>query len=77
MALDKAIEKHVSKLEPTCTVALLLEKLTITDQVTLKKALDGGIPTSAIVRAIRDEGYKMSENTMNAHRQGKCRCVTK
>lgn len=77
MALDKALERQTSKLESGCTVALLLEKLTITDQVTLTKALDSKIPTSAIVRAIREEGWKMSDNSMNAHRQGKCKCVTK
>jgi len=77
MALDKAIEKHHYKHSTVCTVAVLLENLSQEDKSTLLNAIKVGIPTSALVRALRDEGHKMSDNSFNAHRQERCKCAKK
>jgi hypothetical protein len=76
MALEDAIKQHLY-IKDTCTFTTLAEKLNDKDREALIKAIESGIPTSTIAHALRSEGYKIGEPTINAHRQGKCRCATK
>lgn len=76
MALDKALEKQQinRKQNLPCPFILLRDKLNDKDKATLDKAL-GTIPDIAIARALQDEGYKMSKDSLGNHRRGICRCA--
>ena len=75
MALDVTLAKHVFKKPTVCPVSLLIEKLPTADKKVFLDALANGIPTHPLVYALREEGYKMSDNTLAAHRNGKCKCA--
>ena len=75
MSLANSLEKHLVTKSNLCTVGDLLLKLDKEDQATFIEALTNGKPTHSLVRALRDIGYKMSDNSLNAHRQGRCKCV--
>jgi hypothetical protein len=74
MALSDSIKKHAAKKADACTVALLIETMPEADRKVFTEHLKNGFPTNPLVMALREEGYKMSDNTLNAHRQGKCKC---
>ena len=76
MSLKDNIKKHEFVIEK-CPLGRLIDKLTPDDQTTLLEALNKGIPTTTLVSALREEGYKIGEPCFNVHRQGKCRCTTK
>ena len=74
MGLAEAIESHKSRSADVCAVGLLLSKLSESDSAAFLTAVEKGVPTHSIVLALRQEGYKMSDNTLNTHRQEKCKC---
>jgi len=75
MSLAKSLEKHLAGKSNLCTVGNLIKDLSEEDHKTFTEALDNNYPTHSLVRALREIGYKMSDNSLNAHRQGKCKCV--
>ena len=75
MSLAKSLEKHLVIKSNLCTVGNLLNELSEEDRATFTGALADGKPTHSLVMALRDIGHKMSDNSLNAHRQGKCKCV--
>jgi len=77
MALSDAIQAHVKKESNLCAVGLLIEKLSEGDRKTLLDAIANGVSTHALVLALRQEGYRTSDNNFNTHRQGNCKCPTK
>ena len=74
MDLEKAIEHFRYKSEGMCTFALLIEKLVDSDKKILLDNLAKGTPTITLVSALRSQGYKIGEPTVNLHRQNKCKC---
>jgi hypothetical protein len=76
MALEDAIKEHTNnKNDSVCAVGILIESLSETDKVTLVNAINNGVPTHSLVLALRQEGYRSSDNSFNTHRQGKCKCA--
>ncbi len=57
-----------------CPYKALYESLTKEDQKALDKAWERNIPTSLIVKALRQEGHKTSSDSIRAHRKGDCQC---
>jgi hypothetical protein len=76
MALSDAIKKHSFSKPNVCAVGLLIQTMPEADRTTFLDHLEKGYPTNPLVMALRDEGYKASDNTLNAHRQGKCKCAS-
>lgn len=74
MGLGETLDKYSKKSRPKCSVAALFQVLSAEDKKILQKALDNDYPTHPLVYALREEGHKMSDNSMNAHRSGKCKC---
>jgi hypothetical protein len=75
MALKDAIDKQMLKKNDTrCSVQILIDSLSEADRKVLLEAFDSGMPSHPLVYALRSEGYKSSDNSMNAHRAGKCKC---
>ena len=76
MGLSEALSKQMARANnDKCSVQILIESLSEDDRKVLQEAFDKGMPTHPIVYALREEGYKSSDNSMNAHRQGKCKCL--
>jgi hypothetical protein len=76
MSLDKAIAQHLYKGDVYCNTGSVINKLPKEDKEVLLKALADGVPTHTLVLALRQEGYRTSDNTFATHRAGKCKCPT-
>lgn len=74
MALADSIEKHSTKSESKCTLAIILEMLDAKDRKDLLDHILKGTPTMTLVAALRSEGYHIAESTFNNHRSGRCKC---
>jgi hypothetical protein len=74
MALSEAIQQHKVKISPKCAVGQLVDALPAEDKKTLTEAIKNGVATHTLVLALRQEGYKTSDNNFNLHRQGNCKC---
>ena len=74
MALSDSIERHTSKSENKCTLAIIFDMLNETDRTELLTHLKKGTPSATLVSALRSEGYHIAEATFNNHRNGRCKC---
>jgi hypothetical protein len=75
MDLEEAIEHFSFKDEGMCNLAVIMQDLTDKDKKVLNDALAKGIPSTTIASALRSEGHKIGEPTINLHRRDKCRCT--
>lgn len=57
-----------------CAYRALYDRLSKEDQKALDKAWEKKIPLSLIVKALRAEGHKTSQDSLRAHSKGECRC---
>lgn len=76
MALSETLDSFAnrSRKQKDCPWMALYESLPKEDQRALDKALERGIPLSLIVKALRQEGHKTSNDSLRAHRKGDCKC---
>jgi hypothetical protein len=74
MALSDSIERHTTKSESKCTLAIILEMLDKKDRAELLSHIRKGTPSMTLVAALRSEGYHIAEVTFNNHRNGRCKC---
>lgn len=74
MGLSEAIKQHEVKINPKCAIGQLVDVLPEEDKKTLLEAIKNGVATHTLVLALRQEGYKTSDNSFNLHRQGNCKC---
>ena len=57
-----------------CAYIMLLENMKEEDRIALDEAWKKGISQRIILRALRSEGYKTSNEAMFNHRTGNCKC---
>ena len=76
MSLAESIEKYRFESTYQCPWVKMYNKLTNEDQEAINKALANNYATTTIITALRQEGYRIGEPSLNHHRQGKCRCLT-
>jgi hypothetical protein len=57
-----------------CVYVLFLESMKKEDRKALEDAWEKGISQRVILRALRTEGYKTSNEAISNHRTGNCRC---
>lgn len=76
MALSETLDNFANRPRASkdCPWKLLYESLSKEDQKALDKAFQKGIPTSLIVKALRQEGHKTSSDSLRAHLRGDCKC---
>jgi len=75
MALIDSIDKFTNKDRGDgCNVPVVLAKLNAEDKKALLDAIAKGVPTSTLTSALRAEGYKLGDATLNKHRKGECVC---
>jgi cell division inhibitor SulA len=73
MALsDKLTE--LTTVNTKCAYIMLLENMKEEDRIALDEAWKKGISQRIILRALRSEGYKTSNEAMLNHRSGNCKC---
>jgi hypothetical protein len=74
MSLEENIKKHLFDRNNKCSWTVLYEQLSEADKKVIDNALANNYATVTIIAALRDEGYRMGEPTLNQHRRQKCRC---
>lgn len=57
-----------------CAFQALYDRLSEADQKAIDGAIVRKIPTSIIVKALRQEGHHTSSDSARAHLKGECRC---
>ena len=57
-----------------CAFQALYESLSKVDQKAIDAAFEIKMPTSLIVKALRQEGHKTSNDSLRAHLKGQCKC---
>jgi hypothetical protein len=81
MSLKNTIEqfrwKQVEKGCPYANFLELLAQENKEDAKSLEEAVNKGIPATTICKALRAEGYRLAEISINEHRRGVCRCHNK
>lgn len=77
MALTDNIRKHErsNHNDFRCTVPEVLSQLSKTDQDAFLEHLARNKSINVLCVALREEGYKISEKKVSAHRNGTCLCV--
>lgn len=73
---DRIAEQNVGvRRGPSCHVSHLLDQLPDRDRDDVLEALDNGtVTTTAIFRALRNDGHATSLSSLARHRRGDCRC---
>ena len=74
MGLQDSIEERTSIRFTVCAASKLFAKLSKEDLEALTNAVNKGIASRTLVESLAREGYKISNETFNAHRYGRCRC---
>jgi hypothetical protein len=72
MALKDRIAKET--LKQPCAYILMVNAMKAEDQKALAEAWAKGISQRIILRSLRAEGYKTSNEAILAHRSGACKC---
>jgi hypothetical protein len=60
-----------------CPYMTTVNSMTAEDQKTLEEMWAQGISQRTILRLLRAEGYKTSNEAIMAHRKGECKCPKK
>ena len=76
MSLAKRIEEislivHGNK----CPYQLMVDAMKPEDRKTLEAAWEQGISARIILRSLRSEGYKTSNESIANHKTGNCKCL--
>lgn len=72
MTLRDRFEKE--SIKPPCVYMLMVNAMPETDQKVLAQAWADGVSQRTILRVLRAEGYKTSNEAILAHRTGTCKC---
>jgi len=75
MALsDRITEINSMTHAAKCTYQILLDEMAEEDRTALLAAWEKGISQRIILRALRAEGYKTSNESIANHKSGNCKC---
>ena len=75
MALsDRIIEINSITNAAKCTYQTMIDEMEEADRTALFAAWEKGISQRIILRALRAEGYKTSNESIANHKSGNCKC---
>jgi hypothetical protein len=74
---DKLEQLNVTVNATKCVYQLMVDSMPKSEQEALQAAWDKGYSQRIILRALRAEGYKTSNEAIQGHRQGSCKCLKK
>jgi len=74
MGLAEALHKMNKSKPEICAYQILYLSLNDDDRKALDNAWANDVPARVILRALRAENHKTSNEAISAHRSGNCRC---
>jgi hypothetical protein len=74
MALFDKLEEANELVRPKCAYKSMVDSMNETDFAALQAAWEKGYSQRVILRALRAEGYKTSNEAIMGHRTGQCKC---
>ena len=74
MALFDKLEEANELVRPKCAYQFMVDNMNEADRAALQSAWDKGYSQRVILRALRADGFKTSNESIMAHRTGQCRC---
>jgi hypothetical protein len=77
MSLEKRLDELAAKqkvFSPYCAYQMLINAMPDKDRKALEAAWEKGYSANIIVKALRQEGYKATAESIRAHRTGVCKC---
>jgi len=78
MGLADKIEQISETVNGTkCVYQVMVDAMPKDEQEALQAAWDKGYSQRIILRALRSEGYKTSNEAIQGHRSGSCKCQKK
>lgn len=78
MGLKDSLKNEMTSVSVGCKVKLVKAVLNESETKVLDEALaDPNLPSAAISRALKSEGYSVSLHSIGRHRRGDCNCGVK
>jgi hypothetical protein len=74
MALFDRLEEANELVKPKCAYQSMVDNMNETDRAALQSAWDKGYSQRVILRALRADGFKTSNEAIMAHRTKQCKC---
>jgi hypothetical protein len=74
MALFDKLEEANELVRPKCAYQVMVDGMNEADRTALQNAWDKGYSQRVILRALRADGFKTSNEAIMAHRTGQCKC---
>jgi hypothetical protein len=74
MALFDKLEEANELVRPKCAYQVMVDNMNEEDRFALQAAWGKGYSQRVILRALRAEGFKTSNEAIMAHRTGQCKC---
>lgn len=74
---DKLAEINEQFHSQKCAYVLFLESMKEEDRKALEDAWANRIPQRVVLRALRAEGYRTSNEAIGNHKSGNCKCKKK
>jgi hypothetical protein len=74
MALFDKLEEANELVRPKCAYQFMVDNMNEADRAALQGAWDKGYSQRVILRALRADGFKTSNEAIMAHRTGQCKC---
>jgi hypothetical protein len=77
MSLEKALQELANKQKmysEFCAYQMMLNSMPEKDRKALDEAWAKGYSANIIVKALRQEGYKATAESIRSHQRGMCRC---
>lgn len=68
------IEQQSTTRSGTCSVALVLVRMSTAEAEELRQAMAGHYQSTAIARALKARGYRIESQSVGRHRRGDCQC---
>lgn len=74
MALFDKLEEANELVRPKCAYQVMVDGMNEADRTALQNAWDKGYSQRVILRALRADGFKTSNEAIMSHRTGQCKC---
>ena len=74
MALFDKLEEANELVRPKCAYQVMVDNMNEEDRFALQAAWGKGYSQRVILRALRAEGFKTSNEAIMGHRTGQCKC---
>ena len=74
MTLSEKLEQAFDLVKPRCAYQVMVDNMNEADRTALQSAWDKGYSQRVILRALRADGFKTSNEAIMAHRTGQCKC---